>query len=97
MGQAFNNHYEETEYLAEAAVQSRDEVLGTIAHDLRNPLAAIDTTVRLLLRGDIPLEQYPTTSRRCSTTPRGMPGRSGHTRFRAQRRSCGSGRDPCFS
>jgi DNA-binding NarL/FixJ family response regulator len=44
---------------AESAVRSRDEVLGIVAHDLRDPLAAVETTVRLLLRGGIPPEQHP--------------------------------------
>jgi len=45
--------------MAEAAVRSRDEVLAIVAHDLRNPLSVINTTVALLRQGDLPPEQYP--------------------------------------
>jgi signal transduction histidine kinase/DNA-binding CsgD family transcriptional regulator len=44
---------------AEAAVRSRDELLAIVAHDLRNPLSTVNTTVDLLRKGAIPLEQYP--------------------------------------
>jgi signal transduction histidine kinase len=43
--------------VAESAVRSRDEVLAVVAHDLRNPLAAISTTLSLLRDGTIPPEQ----------------------------------------
>jgi DNA-binding NarL/FixJ family response regulator len=43
--------------VAENALRSRDEVLAVVAHDLRNPLAAISTTVSLLRNGTIPPEQ----------------------------------------
>jgi DNA-binding NarL/FixJ family response regulator len=45
--------------IAEDAVRARDEVLAIVAHDLRNPLAAINTTVQLVLDGAMPGEQYP--------------------------------------
>jgi DNA-binding NarL/FixJ family response regulator len=44
---------------AESAVRSRDEVLAIVAHDLRNPLAAINTTVRLALDEAADADGYP--------------------------------------
>ncbi|HEX6070943.1 MAG TPA: response regulator [Longimicrobiaceae bacterium] len=49
----------EARMLAEGAVRSRDEILGIVAHDLRNPLGAINITLGLLLQGEIAPEQYP--------------------------------------
>jgi two-component system response regulator NreC len=49
----------EAHALSEAAVHSRDELLGIVAHDLRNPLGVINITLGLLLQGEIAPEQYP--------------------------------------
>lgn len=42
---------------AEAAVEARDEVLGVVSHDLRNPLTTILLTAQLLPR--LPFEEQP--------------------------------------
>ena len=36
--------------IAQAAIRTRDQVLGIVAHDLRNPLGAIITAAALLRR-----------------------------------------------
>src|SRR5262249_53559984 len=42
--------------VANDAIESRDEVLRTVAHDLRNPLAAISMSANLLVRDSLPYE-----------------------------------------
>jgi PAS domain S-box-containing protein len=43
-------HLKETEEALRRAVESREQVLGVVAHDLRSPLQAMLTRVQLLLR-----------------------------------------------
>jgi PAS domain S-box-containing protein len=42
---------------AEAATRIRDELLGIISHDLRNPLHTVSLSAELLLRGGLPEER----------------------------------------
>jgi signal transduction histidine kinase len=42
---------------AENRVQARSEVLGVVAHDLRNPISAIASSTELLLEVDLPDQQ----------------------------------------
>lgn len=42
---------------AENRVQARSEVLGVVAHDLRNPISAIVSSTELLLEVDLPEQQ----------------------------------------
>jgi signal transduction histidine kinase/DNA-binding NarL/FixJ family response regulator len=42
---------------AEAVLRARDEVLGVVAHDLRDPLSAISMTAYLLRETDLPSEK----------------------------------------
>jgi signal transduction histidine kinase len=43
--------------MAERAIQIRDDVLGLVAHDLRNPLGAISTYATLMQEVEFPVEQ----------------------------------------
>jgi signal transduction histidine kinase len=42
---------------AEVVAQAREDVLGVVAHDLRNPLNLIQMTVELLIDEDLPVER----------------------------------------
>ncbi len=42
---------------AELLAQARDDVLGVVAHDLRNPLNLIQMTVELIIDEDLPIER----------------------------------------
>jgi K+-sensing histidine kinase KdpD len=42
---------------AELLARAREEVLGVVAHDLRNPLGLISTTTEFLLEEDLPAQQ----------------------------------------
>lgn len=44
---------------ADDAVHTRDEVLAVVAHDLRNPLGAINTTTALLATGRLDPKEWP--------------------------------------
>lgn len=44
---------------ADDAVRTRDEVLAVVAHDLRNPLGAINTTTALLSSGRLATREWP--------------------------------------
>jgi signal transduction histidine kinase len=42
---------------AEVVSRAREEVLGVVAHDLRNPLNLVSTTAQLLMEPDLPAEK----------------------------------------
>ena len=47
-----------------------EQMIGIVSHDLRNPLAAIQTSAHLLARGDLSAEQYKVLSRITNSTSR---------------------------
>jgi two-component system sensor histidine kinase/response regulator len=49
-----NKSLEEMARKAEAATRARDEVVATVSHDLRNPLATIYTSAAMMLEMDLP-------------------------------------------
>jgi signal transduction histidine kinase len=44
---------------AEAAIDAREQVLGVVAHDLRNPLGTIKMAAEMLQEEVVPVEEYP--------------------------------------
>jgi signal transduction histidine kinase len=49
--------------VANAAIQSRDDVFRAVAHDLRNPISAINLSAGLLADGSVPYERQQTLLR----------------------------------
>jgi signal transduction histidine kinase len=58
--------------VANDAIESRDEVLRTVAHDLRNPLAAISMSADLLVKDSLPYETQQKNLQRITGASRRM-------------------------
>ena len=64
----------ETEHQLRRAIQTRDDVLSIVSHDLKNPLSAINLTADLLNRSSIPQDQLIHLSRRIKQSASRMLG-----------------------
>ena len=47
----------EARHVAELMSRAREEVLGVVAHDLRNPINVVNTSAQLLMEPDLPAEK----------------------------------------